>query len=355
MLLERELDTWGFAHLSFQEYLCADEWASQPANAPRDWGSRVAESWWREALLLYASRAADASPLVTAALDHGSPQALALAMQLAGEKLNLDVATRDRVERAMVEAFASRDEEKFRHAGAAWLLRQQAANYHRLNETAEISGWVTQAEFQTFLRSDLVARNPFGHVPANWNQGWFQGGPKDPVLGVSARMALAYVRWLDESFPTFNHRLPHPVECEDGPTWLTWCDDGGSYSLNGECPPKIEARMSAWHQARPDLDGKADARDFEFALDFHRFFGFGTDRSLDRGRGLAHPLARALDIDLVHVRGLDRDLGFAFQHTLDSALIVRDPDPDRRRVSNATAPSPAASPKPSTSLSDCLV
>ncbi len=39
LLLERELDTWSFAHLSFQEYLCADEWASQPAKAPDEWAS----------------------------------------------------------------------------------------------------------------------------------------------------------------------------------------------------------------------------------------------------------------------------------------------------------------------------
>ena len=104
---------------SFQEYLCADEWVSQPANAPRDWGSRVADSWWRETLFLYASRAADASPLVMAALEHGSPQALALVMHLHGEKLKLDVTTRDRVERAVVEALALRDEEKFRPLGEA--------------------------------------------------------------------------------------------------------------------------------------------------------------------------------------------------------------------------------------------
>ena len=233
LLLERELDTWGFAHLSFQEYLCADEWVSRPTNDPCDWGSRVAESWWREVLLLYASRADDASPLVTAALDHGSDQALALVMQLHGEKLNLDVTTRARVELAVVEALVSRDETKFRPAGKAWLLRQQEANYHRLNEMTEISGWVTQAEFQVFLQSGFFVRNPFGHVPANWNQGWFQEGPKDPVLGVSSRMARTYVEWLNEDFPTFNHRLPRPAECEKGLTWLVPQHGSGLSSSRG--------------------------------------------------------------------------------------------------------------------------
>ena len=53
LLLERELDTWAFAHLSFQEFLCADEWVSRPENAPTDWDRKVSASWWRETILLY--------------------------------------------------------------------------------------------------------------------------------------------------------------------------------------------------------------------------------------------------------------------------------------------------------------
>lgn len=161
LLLERELDTWAFAHLSFQEFLCADEWVSRPENAPTDWDRKVSASWWRETILLYAGRAADAGPLVTAALDEGSTPALALVMRLHGEKLNLDVVTRQRVEGAVVAALASRDDETFRAAGEAWLHHQQEANYHRLNDEQQISGWVTQAELQMFLRSEAAARELF--------------------------------------------------------------------------------------------------------------------------------------------------------------------------------------------------
>jgi hypothetical protein len=320
LLIEREVNTWGFAHLSFQEFLCADGWASQPASTPRDWGSRVAESWWREALLLYASRAADATPLVASALDHGAPQALALVMQLAGEKLNLDVTTRERIGRAVSEALRSHDEETFRPAGEAWLLRQQEANYHRLDEVTEISGWVTQAEFQAFLQSDLVARDAIGHVPANWSRGWFQGDPDDPILGVSSRTAQTYVRWLNERFSTYHHRLPRPTECKDGSTWLTWCDQGDHCSLHGKCPMEVERKLAAWLEAHPKLVGKADAGAFGLALD--RNLALARDLGRDRAHELALALAHALDLD----RDLDRDLAHAHALALD-----RDLNRDRAR------------------------
>ena len=80
LLLELSPGQWSFAHLSFQEYLSADLWAQRPDVAPSDWSPKVGDSWWREALLLYASKARDASPIVNATLDAGSPPALGLAL-----------------------------------------------------------------------------------------------------------------------------------------------------------------------------------------------------------------------------------------------------------------------------------
>ena len=313
LLLERELGTWGFAHLSFQEYLCADEWVSQPANAPADWASRVAQSWWRETLLLYASRAADAGPLVKAALDHGAHQALALAMRLHGEKLNLDVATRGRVELAVVTALESRDENIYRPAGEAWLDRQQELNYHRLDETTEVGGWVTQAEFQSFMLSDLVARSPSGHVPATWKLGWFQGGPKDPVLGVSSRMASTYVEWLNERFPALKHRLPRPEECENQHTWLTWCNDGVGTSLHGECSPAIMTKLSNWLQARPEAGNKANALGFKSAraLEYEHLA-----RTRNRSDGLSYKFKFTRNRS-------DHDIAFDLASALDRNITIK--------------------------------
>ncbi len=99
VLVEQEKDVWGFAHLTFQEYLCATQWKETGEVAALDavhWKTLVAESWWHETLRLYAAQH-EATPLVNACLELDSPSALRLAANIAGEALKLEHSLREAV------------------------------------------------------------------------------------------------------------------------------------------------------------------------------------------------------------------------------------------------------------------
>jgi len=83
LLLEHEAGYWGFASLSFQEYLTAAHWLEEKVIAI-DWSSMVDDSWWHETLLLYAAQV-DATPIVKACLAVNTISAITLMTQLLEE------------------------------------------------------------------------------------------------------------------------------------------------------------------------------------------------------------------------------------------------------------------------------
>lgn len=83
LLLERDPGRWGFAHLTFQEYLTAGHWLVEK-NTQRDWAKLVETSWWHETLRLYAAQG-DATPILRACLDKNSVAALTLAAEIVEE------------------------------------------------------------------------------------------------------------------------------------------------------------------------------------------------------------------------------------------------------------------------------
>ncbi|MEZ5388085.1 MAG: hypothetical protein R3F13_21470 [Prosthecobacter sp.] len=204
--LEKELSVWGFAHLSFQEHLCAQAWAISEKARPNDWSPLLTHSWWRETLLLYAVKSSDATSLAESALNSGS-EGKAFALQLLDERINLSSATRARMENVLLYALESQDRSVFLPAAEAWLIRQQAHHYTRLDDEREISGWVTQGEYQTYLLH-LEERHRADFTPLHWNKLWFTGGCRDPIVGMTEVHAEFYCEWLNKRFPVWLHRLP---------------------------------------------------------------------------------------------------------------------------------------------------
>ncbi|GAK56626.1 serine/threonine protein kinase [Candidatus Vecturithrix granuli] len=99
VLVEKEVDVWAFAHLTFQEYLCAAHWKASGKALQWEfpqWQSLIAESWWHETLLLYAAQQ-DATPLVNACLQINSPSALRLAANMSREALQLESSLRETI------------------------------------------------------------------------------------------------------------------------------------------------------------------------------------------------------------------------------------------------------------------
>lgn len=220
--LEWERDQWGFAHLSFQEYLCADLWFVEPSSAPTDWTPLFEQSWWQEVLLLYASKTTDLRPVVQAALDSKTPHSLAFLFALELETVTIPTEHKVRIDTELYHCLAAKTEELFQPAGEAWLLRQQAIGYARLTDQSEMSDWVTQAEYQLFL-NDTKKEN---FRPLHTCEEWFQGDPRQPALGMSYYAAVCYCHWLDQKFTEFQHRLAVDDEVgwlqqdSDAVTWI---------------------------------------------------------------------------------------------------------------------------------------
>jgi hypothetical protein len=113
LVVEKEAGIWGFAHLTFQEYLCAAHWDKTGKTARWDsekWQQFIADNWWHETLRLYAAQS-DASALVKNCLESGTVPALKLASDIADEALQLDESLRS----AVAETYQKQSVIRLRH------------------------------------------------------------------------------------------------------------------------------------------------------------------------------------------------------------------------------------------------
>lgn len=213
--IEWEQDEWGFAHLSFQEYLCADLWFTKPDFVPKEVElmNYLERSWWRECLLLYSSKATDLRPLVRAALNRKTSRSLAFLFALEGETVTIPADLKPKVDEELNLALRSQEIGTFNPAAEAWLLRQQEMGYSRLDEEREISSWVTQAEYQLFLNDR--SGNDFFLWPLHQIGKWTVDNPRSPALGMRWGGARTYCAWLNSRFPEYDHRLPLSGRAEE--------------------------------------------------------------------------------------------------------------------------------------------
>jgi hypothetical protein len=267
--LEREAGIWAFAHLSFQEHLCADAWVRNAQKCPARWSDMLIDSWWRESLLLYATKATDASPLANAALD-GNTTSKALALQLLDEKINLAAAVRARMECALTVALMSREQEVFVPAAEAWLIRQQEKNFHYLTDDSQISDLITQSEFQIFLlmcAPDVRAWS----TPLHWKEFWFRGEHDNPVSGVSIDQSRAFCEWLNGRFAAWKHRLPKDQAEQynnhaNSLSLQVWLDDKNEPSSH-LAPAKRRREFKSFARQKKSSSCLSDIRLIDFSLD----------------------------------------------------------------------------------------
>lgn len=99
LMLEQKTGEWMFAHLTFQEYLCACHWirsGDHSAWEKAHWRPFVSDGWWHETLRLYAAQA-DATVLAKACIEDAQPLSLKLAEQITVEALKIDPEIRENV------------------------------------------------------------------------------------------------------------------------------------------------------------------------------------------------------------------------------------------------------------------
>lgn len=348
--LELEPDEWGFAHLSFQEYLCADLWFTNPSMVPdkEEWPLYFEQSWWRECLLLYASKTTDLRPMVRAALEAKTPRSLAFLFALEGETVSIPADLQRQVDAELNKALNSKEIAIFTPAAEAWLLRQQEMGYSRIDERREVGSWVSHAEYQLFLLEN--DKHDIGLWPLHRIGKWFEDEARAAVAGMRCAAAKRYCNWLDQRFPEWNHRLCGVDVLErqsllsDG-VESTWLDNEGLNISSEQLKSRanildIDGRLIARADALSITVAvamelaRAPAMAFDIVLDIAlarplfptrkrvRTLALDHDRAIDLDRAIERKQELELDFELELDRALDRALN-QLERNLDDVSIEK--------------------------------
>jgi hypothetical protein len=213
LLVEREAGLYGFAHLTFQEYLAAVHVRDQKLED--ELVKKVQDSWWHETIRLYAAQS-DATNVVKACLSLKQPSvvALTLAMECLEETREVKPELRSIFNRIALSVEHERPD--VRRLAAEVLLALRLRRLVRVDEDKYIdSSPVTHAEYQLFLEEEAVYANY--HVPEHWPTNQFpKGDGRSPVVGVRPAGAEAFCEWLTrrDAGTQWHFRLPHVEELD---------------------------------------------------------------------------------------------------------------------------------------------
>ena len=311
LVLELEKGVYGFAHLTFQEYLASVHAIEN--NLSEVLISHIRESWWHETIRLYASQT-DATPILQACLQDDPPAiaALTLALEVEAEaREKIAQAMRKRLQRMLEEGADSNDAERRRVVAEA-LLARRLQHLVRVNEDTFVDpDLITHAEYQLFL-DEKRAKGEYLQ-PDHWQSHRFP--PKEglePVLGVRSTDAVAFCQWLSErTGGLWRYRLPRanetpwPGKWGENVTW--WIEMDGGLELAGRHKWGLDLSLTL------DIDFSNSLNlTFAFARTLARTILFGLERAI--GLDFAHSLA------LAHVRSLPFDLASALARTHDLAF-----------------------------------
>lgn len=206
LFLERERGRWGFAHLTFQEYLTAADWLKD-GSVPTSWDTMVQTPWWHETLRLYSAQG-DASGIIKACLAFADTNTLALMLDCLDEAQGMLPELRAEGERRLLEALDSNDEASWLLACKARLVRRLNRNFSAINDTLQIDGSpILNCEFHLFLRDTGSPQSRFENSELHRSSG---APGRAPFIGISALEAIRFCKWLNHSYSggIWNYRLP---------------------------------------------------------------------------------------------------------------------------------------------------
>ncbi len=209
MLVEREAGRFAFAHLTFQEYLCAmyvrdNDLAEQLSN-------RVSDTWWHEVIRLFAASSDATSVIATCLERRDEPLSLALAIDCVREAREVGPEVRRRLNRVIDPANLTTDRRAREVAGSALLLIR-VRSMQRLTREIHVSAEpVSNLEYWVYVDETKGKRRPF-----KWtSSGPRSGSEREPVIGIQPVDAGAFVDWLTRRLADgWEYRLLHASDLE---------------------------------------------------------------------------------------------------------------------------------------------
>ncbi len=310
LLVQKESGVYGFAHLTFQEYLAS--FHIKEEKLAEQLISHVDQTWWHETARLYAAQA-DASAIVERCLEQGhqSMEALLLATDCEQEALELRHDLRDRLLSITEGAVEDTDPDRRRHA-AEYLLERRLRDMVRIGDDRYVDrSPVTHAEYQLFI--DEMRAQGEHRQPDHWRAYQFAPGTgRKPIVGLRKSDAAAFCHWLTARKPGFwSYSLPPRNDlqtlCRSGRAWQGLCFF--SNDKDRETFPTLP-----WNEIRAQAENDRGWTTASFTLRSNwllLYVALQTASSL-------RVLARGLDLDLYHV--LDRNLDCAGDRALDRDL-----------------------------------
>jgi NACHT domain/Sulfatase-modifying factor enzyme 1 len=298
LFLENNPGMYGFAHLTFQEYLAAVHIKEEETEHVLI--DQVSNSWWHETMRLYCAQA-DATVVIQACLAGSPPtiEALVLAFECDEEKLKIQPHVQTQLN-TILKTNVDDVEPERRQVIAEVLL---ARRLHRMillhHETYIDTSFITCAEYQVFL-DEQRAQSRY-YQPDHWTTfSYPKGSANTPILGVRRSDAQAFCVWLTT---------------RDKEGWQYHLPRSGEWPLKKKeqwKEPFVEAGY--WVDDEPLLEwvqgNLSEALQQHIAFALTRASNRPIDLALARALDLTSARNRtlALDRDLVHSRHLISDL-----------------------------------------------
>jgi hypothetical protein len=315
LLLERENDVYGFAHLTFQEFLAASHIVEE--RLKKGLAERVAIPWWHEVIRLFVALS-DATLIVEACIAGGESEVvkLTLAVECLEEALTVRPDLRSRVESIVIEGLEHPEPERARLA-AETKLALRLRRLTRVDDDLYIDNdLISCAEYQLFLNDRLSAGDC--RQPDHWNGTHFpDGSARHAVLGVRSADAEEFCSWLSaRDRGAWTYQIPDRDLCDQ-------LSGGAGYWASTPDGLKLCGVGAPWQITAATLSARylADLR--EIGVEPPRSFNLRDSPVLARAIDLAPVSPIARDAAEAHHGPTARDLANARARDIAQAIARR--------------------------------
>ena len=193
LLVEKEVGSYEFAHLSFQEYFVAVELKKLIQANPDNEDILIQNflnSSWAETIRLYAAQSEDNTKIIKFALHHNTIASLSLAYDCLqeGGKQKVDKQTQNQLETILVSGLESGEPEIAKIAAQVSLSRRLNRLLVIDNNTSIDRNYINCAEYRLFVDEQLNSQSHFA-----------SGSATRPITGISYQNAIGFCTWLNSN------------------------------------------------------------------------------------------------------------------------------------------------------------